>query len=103
DAIVIDVDFVSYNEVDLETGARRFLLRPDPNDFEPGSFEFAAFVRRFGSYPIVAEKVAASGRDNPELQKFINRLRFLGMVGNCCGQADRRINIGSPRSQSPMP
>jgi DNA-binding CsgD family transcriptional regulator len=93
-ATVIDVDFVSYNEVDLETGARRFLLRPDPTDFEPGSFEYAAFIRRFGSYPIVAEKVAASGRDNPELQKLINRLRFLGIVGNCCGQAEVRLNIG---------
>jgi DNA-binding CsgD family transcriptional regulator len=93
-ATVIAVDFVSYNEVDLETGSRRFLLRPDPADFEPGSFEYAAFIRRFGSYPIVAERIAAAGRDNPELQKFINRLRFLGMVGNCCGQAEMRLNMG---------
>jgi DNA-binding CsgD family transcriptional regulator len=93
-ATVIDVDFVSYNEIDTETGTSRFLLKPDPADFEPGSFQYAAFVRRFGNHPMVAQKVAAAGRDNADLQKFVNRLRFLGMVGNCCGQAELRLNMG---------
>jgi DNA-binding CsgD family transcriptional regulator len=93
-ATVIEVDFVSYNEVDTDSGESRFLLKPDPADFEPGSFEYAAFVRRFGNHPMVAQKVAAAGRDNANLQKFVNRLRFLGMVGNCCGQAELRLNMG---------
>ena len=93
-ATVISVDFVSYNEVDTASGERRFLLRPDPADFEPGSFEYVAFVRRYGNHPVVAQKVAASARDNTDLQKFASRLRFLGMVGNCCGQAELRLNMG---------
>jgi DNA-binding CsgD family transcriptional regulator len=93
-ATVIAVDFVSYNEVDTETGSSRFLLKPDPADFEPGSFEYAAFIRRFGNHPMVARKVAAAGGANPELQRFVNRLRLLGMVGNCCGQAELRLNMG---------
>lgn len=92
-ATVIPVDFVSYNEVS-EDGGSRFLLRPDPADFEPGSFEFAAFIRRFGNHPVVAQKVAASGSVDPGLQRFVNRLRLLGMVGNCCGQAELRLNMG---------
>jgi len=96
DAIVavIAVDFVSYNEVDTDTGESRFLLTPDPADFEPDSFEYAAFIRRFGNHPMVAQKVATAGRENTDLQKFVNRLRFLGMVGNCCGQAELRLNMG---------
>jgi hypothetical protein len=82
-ATVIAVDFVSYNEVS-EDGSR-FLLRPDPQDFAPGSYEFAAFIRRFGNHPVVAQKVAASRGTSPELQRFVNRIRLLGMVGNCCG------------------
>ena len=93
-AAVLDVDFVSYNEVDTGTGARRFLLRPDPADFDPGSFEYAAFIRRFGNHPMIAQKVSTSGRADPGLQRFVNRLRLLGMVGNCCGQAELRLNMG---------
>jgi DNA-binding CsgD family transcriptional regulator len=93
-AAVVDVDFVSYNEVETETGTNRFLLRPDPADFDPGSFEYAAFIRRFGNHPVIAQKVAASSDVSPDLRRFINRLRLLGMVGNCCGQAELRLNIG---------
>ena len=100
-AAVIDVDFVSYNEVDAETGERRFLLKPDPDDFEPGSFEYAAFIRRFGNHPVVAQRVAATGGADPNLQRFVNRLRLLGMVGNCCGQAELRLNLGLTVSDTP--
>ena len=91
---VVAVDFISYNEVDPATGASRFLLKPDPDEFDPGSFEYAAFIRRFGNHPVVAGKVAAARHANPELQRFVNRLRLLGMVGNCCGQAELRLNMG---------
>lgn len=93
-ATAIQVDFVSYNEVDMTTGVSRFLLRPDPAELDPGSFEYAAFIRRFGNHPLVAQKVVASGKSTPELRSFVNRLRFLGMVGNCCGQAELRLNMG---------
>jgi DNA-binding CsgD family transcriptional regulator len=93
-AAVVDVDFVSYNEVNVESGTNRFLLRPDPDDLDPGTFEYAAFIRRFGNHPVIAQKVAASGNTSPDLRRFINRLRLLGMVGNCCGQAELRLNIG---------
>jgi DNA-binding CsgD family transcriptional regulator len=91
---VVTVDFISYNEVDPATGSTRFLLKPDPDEFDPGSFEYAAFIRRFGNHPVVARKVAAARHANPDLQRFVNRLRLLGMVGNCCGQAELRLNMG---------
>jgi DNA-binding CsgD family transcriptional regulator len=93
-AAAIEVDFVSYNEVDTTTGVGRFVLKPDPADFVPGSFEYAAFVRRFGNHPVIAQKIAATGVTSPDLQRFVNRLRLLGMVGNCCGQAELRLNMG---------
>jgi hypothetical protein len=92
-AAVVDIDFASYNEIDRATGVHRFLLRPDPADLDPGSFEYAAFVRRFGNHPMVAKKVVTAGRNNPGLQQFVNRVRLLGMVGNCCGQAELRLNM----------
>jgi DNA-binding CsgD family transcriptional regulator len=97
---VIEVDFVSYNEVDLRTGASRFLLKPDPADFEPGSFEYAAFIRRFGNHPVIAQKISANAGAEPGLQRFVSRLRLLGMVGNCCGQAELRLNLGLTVSSS---
>lgn len=93
-ASAINVDFISYNEVDTGTGATRFHLKPDPADLDPGSFAYAAFIRRFGNHPMVAQRAAASGRDDPGLARFVNRLRLLGMVGNCCGEAELRLNLG---------
>ena len=93
-AAILAVDLVSYNEVDTDTGESRFLLKPDPADFEPGSFKYTAFVRRFGNHPMIAQKVAVAGRNNTDLDRFVNRLRFLGMVGNCCGEAELRLNMG---------
>jgi DNA-binding CsgD family transcriptional regulator len=100
-ASAVAVDFVSYNEVDTTTGARRFLLRPDPSDLDPATFEYAAFIRRFGNHPVVAHKVAASRDGSPELRRFVNRLRLLGMVGNCCGQAELRLSLGVTVSDEP--
>lgn len=96
----IDVDFISYNEVAAGAGVRRFRLKPDPDDLELGSFAYAAFIRRFGNHPVIAQKVAATGSVNPDLQRFVNRLRLLGMVGNCCGQAELRLNLGLTVSES---
>jgi DNA-binding CsgD family transcriptional regulator len=91
---VLDVDFVSYNEVDSAAGTSRFLLKPDPGEFAPGSEAYAAYVRRFGNHPMIAHKVVAASHKNPELRQFVDRLRFLGMVGNCCGQGELRLNMG---------
>jgi DNA-binding CsgD family transcriptional regulator len=99
-AAVIDVDFISFNEVDTASGMRRFLLRPDPEELEPGSFEYAAFIRRFGNHPVVAQKVAAGRDSNPDLRKFVSRLRLLGMVGNCCGEAELRLQMGVNMARS---
>ncbi len=99
-ATVIAVDFASYNEVDGATGTRLFFLKPDPADFEPGSLQYAAFIRRFGNHPVVAQRVAAASRANPEIVRFTNRLRFLGMVGNCCGEAELRLNMGVTLARS---
>ena len=99
-AAVIAVDFISYNEINPADGTSRFLLRPDPSDLEPGSFEYAAFIRRFGNHPVIAHKVATAGTGNPELDKFVSRLRLLGMVGNCCGQAELRLNMGLSMASS---
>ena len=88
----IDVDLVSYNEIDARSGASRFLLRPDIGRMEPGSAEYRALARRFGHHPIVAQRVSQTA--DGSLAGFVNRLRMLGMVGNCCGQAELRLNVG---------
>jgi DNA-binding CsgD family transcriptional regulator len=93
-ATAINVDFISYNEVDLLTGAKRFRLKPDPEELDPATFEYAAFVRRFGNHPVVAQRVITRGSISPDRLRFVNRVRLLGMVGNCCGQAELRLNLG---------
>ena len=47
---VIATDLISYNEIDTERGINRFLLKPDPAEFAPGSAEYAAFLRRYGDH-----------------------------------------------------
>lgn len=98
---VIEVDFVSYNEVDTQTGATRFLLKPDLADFTPGASEYAAYVRRYGNHPVIAQKIAAASRDDPRHEAFLGRLRFLGVVGNCCGQGELRLNLGLTVASAP--
>jgi len=89
---VVEVDLIAYNEVDPASGGGRFLLRPDVAEMAPDSAGYAAHARRFANHPIVAQRVSRTA--NPRLAGFVNRLRLLGMVGNCCGQAELRLNLG---------
>jgi DNA-binding CsgD family transcriptional regulator len=91
-AAIIDVDLISYNEVDPTRGTSRFLLRPDIARMSPDSAEYAALARRFGSHPIVAREVSRTAKES--LASFVDRLRMLGMLGNCCGEAELRLNLG---------
>src|SRR5207253_8390089 len=60
----------------------------------PGTSEYASYVRRFGGHPLVARRVAIAGRSDERLSQFVDRLRLLGMVGNCCGLGELRLNLG---------
>jgi DNA-binding CsgD family transcriptional regulator len=91
-AAVVDVDLISYNEVDSRYGTSRFLLKPDLATMAPDSANYAAVARRFGNHPVVAQRVSRTADDH--MAGFVERLRLLGMVGNCCGQAELRLNIG---------
>lgn len=96
---VVEVDLASYNEVDPASGRARFVLRPDIREMAQGSREYGAFARRFGHHPIVAQRVSRMAEAN--LSDFVRRLRTLGMVGNCCGQAELRLNLGLSIAASP--
>ena len=100
-ATIIDTDFISFNEIDTKRGVSRFLLKPDPTEFKPGSPEHLAFIRRFGNHPVIADRIVRSGEGGSDLGRFISRLRLLGMVGNCCGDAELRLNLGMTVSGKP--
>ncbi len=93
DAIVaaVDVDFVAYSEVDPVSGASRFLLYPDIGAMDSGSRDYLAFIRRFGNHPLIAQGVVDGASD--ALGSFINRLRLMGVVGNCCGEAELSLDL----------
>lgn len=93
DAIVaaVDVDFVAYSEVDPATGASRYLLHPDLGSMESGSRDYLAFVRRFGNHPLIAQRIVGDAMD--ALGGFITRLRLMGVVGNCCGEAELSLDL----------
>ncbi|MEX1181502.1 MAG: helix-turn-helix transcriptional regulator [Cucumibacter sp.] len=86
-----DIDFVAYSEVDPASGQSRFLLSPDLAAMDPASRDYAAFVRRFGNHPLIAQGAAAGPR---AAGSFIDRLRLMGVVGNCCGEAEISLNLG---------
>jgi DNA-binding CsgD family transcriptional regulator len=88
---VIDVDMISYSEVDLATGANRFLLKPD---ITPDDARYLRFVRRFGNHPILAHRLSHDPAMRPELGSFLDRIRMMGMVGNCCGDAELTLSLG---------
>ena len=90
-AAVIDVDMISYSEVDLETGSNRFLLKPDIGPDDP---RYLRFVRRFGNHPILAHRLSREPSTRPELGLFLERIRMMGMVGNCCGDAELTLSLG---------
>lgn len=86
----VEVDFASYSEVDLATGGNRFLLRPDIADLPQGSPAWERMIRRFGSHPILAHRVRARSGTR---DAFLDRIRLMGMVGNCCGEAELLLNL----------
>jgi DNA-binding CsgD family transcriptional regulator len=90
-AAVVDVDMISYNEIDLETGRNRFLLKPD---IDPDDPRYVRFVRRFGNHPILAHRLSHASSTRPEPGSFIERIRMMGMVGNCCGDAELTLRLG---------
>lgn len=93
-AAVVDVDMISYNEIDLSGNGNRFLLKPDITEVDRDDPRYARFVRRFGNHPLVAHRLSAEPPTRPHIARFLDRIRLLGMVGNCCGDAELRLNIG---------
>jgi hypothetical protein len=91
---VIDVDMISYSEVDLATGANRFLLKPDIADIDPDDARYLRFVRRFGNHPILAHQLSRAPAMRPDLGQFLERIRMMGMIGNCCGDAELTLSLG---------
>jgi DNA-binding CsgD family transcriptional regulator len=100
-AAVIDVDMISYSEVDLETGSNRFLLKPDIADAGVNDPLYVRFVRRFGNHPILAHRLSRQSAARPNLDQFLERVRLMGMVGNCCGDAELRLNLGLTVEDAP--
>jgi DNA-binding CsgD family transcriptional regulator len=89
----LEVDFASFSEVDLLTGRNRFLVKPDATGMEPGSTGLVRLVRRFGNHPILAHQVARQTSRSVDVERFLQRVRLLGMVGNCCGEAQLLLNL----------
>ena len=89
----IEVDFASYAEVDSATGWNRFLILPSVDDLAPGSPAYLRHTRRFGNHPILAHQLAYAAAGSANRDSFVDRLRLLGMVGNCCGEADLLLNL----------
>ena len=85
---------ISYNEIDLETGRNRFLLKPDIVDIGADDPRYLRFVRRFGNHPILAHRLSHEPAMRPELGSFLDRIRMMGMVGNCCGDAELTLSLG---------
>lgn len=89
-AVAVDADLFAYNDVNLDTGEARFVLKPGR---PPGTAGTAPFLRRFGYHPAATSifpSVAGQG-----IPRFVSdpKLRSLG-VGNCCGDAEMNLNAG---------
>lgn len=89
---LIDADLLSYNDVNVETGEARFILRPVRPLIGSGQSR-APFLRRFGYHPAATSVVPADGPG--EIPRFVRdpKLRAVG-VGNCCGEAELKLNAG---------
>ena len=98
---VIDVDMISYSEIDLGGSDNRFLLKPDITELGEDDSRYVRFVRRFGNHPILAQKLSSRPSSRPDLKQFLDRIRMLGMVGNCCGDAELRLNMGMTIENAP--
>lgn len=88
-ALAVDVDLLAYNEVNLETGEARFVLKPGRAFATAGP---APFLRRFGYHPAALAAFPSSAGAMP---RFVAdaKLRALG-VGNCCGDAAINLDAG---------
>jgi DNA-binding CsgD family transcriptional regulator len=88
--LLVDADLLTYNDVNVETGEARFVLRPrHVSRPEP-------FLRRFGYHP--AATSLPKGPDRLDaVPRFVSdpKLRALG-VGNCCGEAEIKLNAELP-------
>lgn len=93
-AAAVDADLFSYNDVNLDTGEARFVLKPG-RTATAGSSQF---LRRFGYHP--AALSAFHPAPGAPLPRFVAdpRLRALG-VGNCCGDAEIKLNAGLDLSE----
>ncbi|MEO7221878.1 MAG: LuxR family transcriptional regulator [Devosia sp.] len=89
----IDIDLASYAEIDPRSGLHRFLVVPDIADLDPASPDFTRFAQRFGNHPILAGRIAAGAVGQESLKAFTRRLRLLGTVGNCCGEAELLLSL----------
>ena len=92
---------ISYSEIDLGGSDNRFLLKPDITELGEDDSRYVRFVRRFGNHPILAQKLSSRPSSRPDLKQFLDRIRMLGMVGNCCGDAELRLNMGMTIENAP--
>jgi DNA-binding CsgD family transcriptional regulator len=85
-AHAVEADLFSYNDVDLNTGEARFVLKTGRDV----AVRAAPFLRRFGYHPAATAAFRDSGGAVPH---FVAdpKLRALG-VGNCCGDAEIKLN-----------
>jgi DNA-binding CsgD family transcriptional regulator len=100
-AAVVAVDMISYSEIDLEAGTNRFLLKPDIAEVDPADPRYIRFIRRFGNHPILAHRLSREPVARPDLMQFVERIRMMGMIGNCCGEAELRLNLGMTVANAP--
>lgn len=90
--VATEADFASYAELDLANGRNRFLVLPTLSEVAGDADSYARFVRRFGNHPIVAHFVVTSEVEH-DRDHFVRRLRMMGAVGNCCGEAALVLNL----------
>jgi DNA-binding CsgD family transcriptional regulator len=97
-SLVIDADLLTYNDVNVETGEARFVLRPRRPAAE-SAVGPAPFLRRFGYHP-AATMLAGEPADSDAIPRFVRdpKLRAVG-VGNCCGEAEIKLNADLPLSR----
>lgn len=92
--MAVDADLFSYNDVNLDTGEARFVLKPG----RAAAAGSSQFLRRFGYHP--AALSAFRPGHGETVPRFVAdpRLRAPG-VGNCCGDAEIKLNAGLDLSE----
>lgn len=94
---VLQVDLLTYNDVNLETGEARLVMRLAR---PPTGASTAPVLRRFGYHPL-ATGLASAQAGSVLVPRFVSdpRLRALG-VGNCCGDAEMKLNAALSLAES---